>query len=142
MLLTEVINQYLIDCEIRGLTSQSIEWYRKRLTLFAKKLETICKVTELEQVRIMHLRQVVQHLMNSKAGENNPRKPVGDKPLSAFTVRGYVRAVKAFFGWCFNEELIASDPSARLVQPKAPDYLIPTFSIEHIEKMLATCDTS
>lgn len=142
MLLTEVINQYLIDCEIRGLTSQSIEWYRKRLTLFAKKLETICKVTELEQVRIMHLRQVVQHLMNSKAGENNPRKPVEDKPLSAFTVRGYVRAVKAFFGWCFNEELIASDPSARLVQPKAPDYLIPTFSIEHIEKMLATCDTS
>jgi integrase/recombinase XerD len=36
--------------------------------------------------------------------------------------------------------LLESNPSARLVQPKAPDYLIPTFTPEHLEKMLATCD--
>jgi len=39
-----------------------------------------------------------------------------------------------------SEELLESNPSDRLVQPKAPDYLIPTFTPEHIEKMLATCD--
>jgi integrase/recombinase XerD len=141
MKLNEVVNQYLIDCEIRGLTGETILWYRKRLTLFINKLELVCKVTELEQVRITHLRQVVQLLMNSKSGENNPRTPTKKRSLSTFTVRGYVRAVKVFFGWCVDEELIVSDPSTRLVQPKAPDYLVPTFTVEHIEKMLATCDT-
>lgn len=138
----EVVNQFLIDCEIRGLTVQTILWYRKKLSIFATKLELEYKVTELEAVRITHLRQFVQLLMGTKSGENNPRVPTREKPLSAITVRGYVRAIKVFFNWCFQEELIANHPSARLTQPKAPDYLIPTFTTEHIEKMLATCDTS
>ena len=144
MKLGEVINQFLVDCEIRGLTSETILWYQKRLTFFMTRLTDLSKVTELEQVRVVHLRQVVQSLMNNKSGENNPRTPTSDKPLSTFTVRGYVRAVKVFFGWCVDEELITADPSTRLIQPKAPDYLIPTFTVEHIEKMLATtvCDTS
>lgn len=142
MNLNEVVNQFLIDCEIRGLTDETIKWYRKRLTLFVKKLEEVGKVTELELVRIAHLRQFVQLLMGTKSGENNPRTPTQEKPLSSFTVRGYVRTIKVFFSWCFTEELITNNPSSRLVQPKAPDYLIPTFTTEHIEKMLATCNVS
>ena len=137
MELQEVVNQFLIDCEIRGLTDETIKWYRRRLTSFVKRLEKVSKVTELESVRIAHLRQVVQLLM---AADSNQKKP--SKSLSAFTIRGYVRAIKVFFSWCYTEELIANNPSSRLVQPKAPDYLIPTFTTEHIEKMLATCDTS
>lgn len=142
MEIQEVVNQFLIDCEIRGLTDETIRWYGKRLSLFAKRLAEKYGVSELESVKIAHLRQFVQLLMSTKSDENNPRKPTNDKPLSAFTVRGYVRAIKVFFSWCYQEELIASNPSSRLVQPKAPDYLIPTFTIEHIEKMLAACDTS
>jgi integrase/recombinase XerD len=56
------------------------------------------------------------------------------------TVRGYVRAIKVFFSWCVYEDLIESNPSAKLVQPKAPHYLIPTLSSEQIEAMLETCD--
>ncbi|GCE27068.1 tyrosine recombinase XerD [Dictyobacter alpinus] len=138
--LNEVINHFLSDCEIRGLTTQTIGWYRKKLRLIARKLAEVSNITELEQVKIFHLRQLILHLMGNKAGENNPRTPTQDKPLSAFTVRGYVRALKVFFSWCVDEELIASDPSARLVQPKAPEYLIPTFTVDHIEKMLACCD--
>ena len=137
MNLSEVVNQFLIDCEIRGLTEETIKWYRRRLTSFVKRLEKVSKVTELELVRIAHLRQVVQLLMAANSNENNP-----SKSLSAFTIRGYVRAIKVFFSWCYTEELIANNPSSRLVQPKAPEYLIPTFTTEHIEKMLATCDTS
>jgi integrase/recombinase XerD len=91
-------------------------------------------------VKIVHLRQFIQLLMNTKSGENNPRMPTQEKPLSAFTIRGYVRAVKVFFNWCVDEDLLDANPSMRLVQPKAPDYLIPTFTPEHIEKMLAACD--
>jgi integrase/recombinase XerD len=140
MKLIEVIDQFLIDCEIRGLSDETISWYRKRLGLFARKLDQELGVMDLEDVKIMHLRQFVQLMMRTKSGENNPRAPTQEKPLSAYTVRGYVRVVKVFFSWCMSEELLESNPSDRLVQPKAPDYLIPTFTPEHIEKMLATCD--
>jgi integrase/recombinase XerD len=140
MKLVEVIDQFLIDCEIRGLSGETISWYRKRPGLFARKLEQEFNVTELEEVKIVHLRQFVQRMMNTKSGENNPRAPTQEKPLSTFTVRGYVRVLKVFFSWCVEEEVLDMNPSTRLIQPKAPDYLIPTFTPEHIEKMLATCD--
>jgi integrase/recombinase XerD len=140
MKLHEVVEQFLIDCKVRGLTDLSIGFYRQHLTFFARKLEQEFKITDLEQVKIIHLRQFVRLLMETKADENNPHKPTQDKPLSAFTIRGYVRAIKRLFSWCVDEELLDTNPSARLVQPKAPDYIIPTFTPEHIEKMLAVCD--
>jgi len=78
--------------------------------------------------------------MNTKSDANNPRKPTQDKLLSAYTVRGYVRVIKVFVSWWIYEDLLESNPSVRLVQPKAPEYLIPTFTVEHVEKMLATFD--
>lgn len=134
------IQHYISDCEIRGLTGETVSWYQKRLGLFARKLAEFAGITRLEDVKIVHLRQFVQLLMTTQAFENNPRVPTQDRVLSPFTVRGYVRAIKVFFTWCYQEELIDSNPSIRLVQPKAPENLIPTFTVEHIEKMLATCN--
>lgn len=140
MKLSEVVNHFLTDCEIRGLSGETVSWYRKRLGLVVRKLEEEFGVTELEQVKIIHLRQFIQLLMGTKSGANNPRTPTQDKLLSAYTVRGYVRVIKVFFSWCVDEDVLDVNPSTRLVQPKAPDYLIPTFTPEHIEKMLAACD--
>lgn len=134
------IQHYLADCEIRGLSGETVAWYQKRLGLFARKLAEVASVTHLEEVKIVHLRQFIQHLMITQASANNPRKPTEDRMLSPYTVRGYVRVLKVFFSWCYQEELIESNPSARLVQPKAPECLIPTFTAEHVEKMLASCD--
>jgi integrase/recombinase XerD len=136
----KTIQHFVSDCEIRGLAGETVAWYQQRLGLFARKLAEVANVAHLEEIKIIHLRQVVQHLMNTQAGANNPRVPTRDCALSPFTVRGYVRAVKVFFNWCYQEELIESNPSARLVQPKAPDNLVATFTVEHVEKMLATCN--
>ncbi len=139
MLLREVLNQYLLDCEVRGQTRETLLWYRRRLGFFVTAMEQ-SGVTELEQVQIGHLRQFVQRLMISKVNERHPTKPAQEKTLSLQTVRGYVRSIKTFFTWCVNEELLSANPSARLIQPKAPEYLIPTFSQKHIETMLDSCN--
>lgn len=52
MKLSEVIDQFLVDCKIRGLTEQAIGFYRKRLTLFARSLEEEDKVVEIEQIKV------------------------------------------------------------------------------------------
>ena len=39
MKLDEVVKQFLLDCEVRGLTDRALGFYRKRLTPFVRKLE-------------------------------------------------------------------------------------------------------
>ena len=39
MKLDEVVKQFLLDCEVRGLTDQAIGFYWKCLTPFVRKLE-------------------------------------------------------------------------------------------------------
>src|SRR5215469_15482913 len=111
MKLSEVVSHFLTDCDIRGLSGGTVSWYRKHLSLIVRKLEEEFGVAELEQVKIVHLRQFIQLLMNTKSGENNPRMPTQEKPLSAFTIRGYVRVVKVFFSWCVGEDLLDANPS-------------------------------
>jgi integrase/recombinase XerD len=50
MKLSKLIDQFLIDCEIRGLSDETVSWYRKRLGLFARKLDQEFNVAELEEV--------------------------------------------------------------------------------------------
>lgn len=142
MKLDDVVNHFILDCETRGVTSGAIAGYKVQLGLVARKLEQECQVTELEQVKIVHLRQFVKLLMNTKAYENNPRRPTQEKPLSPFTVRNYVRAIKTFFQWCVDEELLDANPAARLALPRMPSYLIRTFTTDHVEAMIGACDVS
>ncbi|HLW03113.1 MAG TPA: tyrosine-type recombinase/integrase [Ktedonobacterales bacterium] len=140
MQLREVLNQFLLDCEVRGRSLQTISWYKQRLGLFAQMIDQEQKVTELEEVQISHLRQFIQYLLASKADAHHPNKPAQEHALSVLTVRGYVRALKVFFVWCVDEDLLSTNPATRLRQPKAPVFLVPTFSPEHINALLVACD--
>lgn len=141
MLLREVLNQYLLDCEVRGQSAQTVLWYRRRIGFFVTAMEE-AGTPDLEQIQIGHLRQFVQRLLSAKANERHPTKPTQEKGLSLQTVRGYVRAIKAFFRWCSEEDLLEVNPALRLVQPKAPTFLVTTFTIQHLGAMLAACDQS
>jgi hypothetical protein len=49
MKLNEVVGHFLTDCEIRGLSGETVSWYRKRLGVTVRKLEEEFGVTDLEQ---------------------------------------------------------------------------------------------
>jgi len=140
MKLSEVVNQFLLDCEVRGRSNTTLITYRYRLNDLVQLLEQLCGVTELEQVSIHHLRQCVQHLLTAKVTYNCGRRTEGDT-LSPNTVRAHVRAFRAFFTWCYQEELISTNPVKRLGTPKVPQRVVATFTAEHIDKMIAACDT-
>lgn len=134
-----VIHHFLLDVDNR-LGDLTLRSYIHRLNVLFHLLSAICKVTELEQVTVLHLRQCVQHLLNNPI-EIKGRVPDNGHKLSVNTVKGYIRVWKAFFNWCYQEELIEVNPVTRLKHPKATKKIIPAFTQEHIEKMLSTCDT-
>ena len=139
MKLVEVIEQYMIDCENRGRVEGTLELYRRDLGLLVCWLERV-GVSELESVTLALLRRFLNYLLNSGSDERFPHATIRGK-LSPVTVGVYVATIKAFFQWCFEEELLDTNPAVRLSKPKAPQKVTPTFTPEHIERMLAACDT-
>lgn len=139
MKLTEVIEQYVIDGENHGRAKGTLELYRRDLGLLACWLERV-GVSELEGVTLALLRQFLNYLLTSSSDERFLYSKIQGK-LAPSTVGTYVSIIKAFFKWCFVEELLDVNPAARLSKPKTPYKVTPAFTPEHIEKMLAACDT-
>src|SRR5216684_1335524 len=147
MRLEEVVNQFLLDCEVKGRTKATLVDYRYRLHVLLRLLQEVCmedgksvRITDLEQVKIVYLRQCIQHLLTAKRVYHRGRRCESDT-LAPTTVRACVRVYKSFFHWCYIEELINQDLSARLTSPKVPVRVVSAFTPEHIERMLETCDT-
>lgn len=140
MKLNDAVQHFLLDLEVRGTRATLID-YRHRLGVLVELLVEVCHITELEQVKIVHLRQVVQHLLTEKREYQRGRRCEGET-LAPVTVRAFVRIFKSFFNWCYQEDLIDHNPAARLAPPKVPVRIRSAFTPEHISRMLAACDTS
>jgi integrase/recombinase XerD len=140
MKLIEVVEHFLLDVNNR-LADLTLKSYKQRLKLLVHFLADLCNIAELEQVTVLHLRQCVQHLSNNPIEEKHRVYVGNDGVVSISTVRSYIRVWKAFFNWCYQEELIDNNPVKRLKQPKEIKKIIPAFTQEHIEKMLSVCDT-
>ncbi len=137
-----VLQQFLLDCESR-LTDGSLRLYRRQLGLLTGFLASR-GVTELEEVKIVDLREFIHFLSHSEdntAFYPNARRRLKRNPEPS-TVASHVRVIRAFFTWCVEEELIDKSPAARLSMPKVPKRVITTFAPEQIDKMLASCDVS
>ena len=131
----------MLDLRGGNRTGYTIVGYTQRLAVLVRLLSELCQVTELEKVKVVHLRMCVQHLLDVGAGSTQGR-PAVNGGLDANTVRSYVRVWKTFFNWCYQEELIDVDVVARLRSPESVKKVIPAFTVEHIQKMLDTCDIS
>lgn len=136
-----VLTHYLMDVDNR-LDDDTLVSYIHRLDVLVTLLRDLFGVTEIEQVTVLHLRQCVQHLLTVPVKVVKRRPESENGVLSVNTVKGYMRVWKAFFNWCYQEELIPTNPVSRLKSPKAPKKVTPAFTEDHIQRMLAACDTS
>jgi site-specific recombinase XerD len=142
MKLSKAIEGYIIDCRTRGRSGRTIELYEQRLRVFVRWVEEEEGVQQLNQIEVTHLRSFVLSMQTETMGRSAANRGDGGKPIkvSPLTVKGYVQVIKSFFSWCYDEELIGKNPSKRLKLPSVPDYMIPTFTPEHIKMMLEACD--
>ena len=131
-----VVKLFLSDVKMR-LEQHTLVSYSHILQVLATLLETVCGVTDLEKVTVIHLRQCVEHLQTTVIQVGKSRKPPENgKTLAVSTVRAHIRVWKAFFNWCYQEELIDKNPVVRLTPPRPTKRIIPAFSDEQVEKML------
>ena len=60
--------------------------------------------------------------------------------LSPQSIETYARAVRAFFGYLYREEMIARNPMQKVKMPKVPKVAVPTFSQKEIEALVSQPD--
>lgn len=142
MRLDETVRHYLVNLEVRRFSVHTQVAYRNSLLVMVRLLADLFQVTEIEQVNILHLRRCVQHLLNTPLEAKRYRPPENGSTLSPSSIRSYIRRWKAFFSWCFKDELLEKNPAVRLEYPKVDEKVIDTFSKEQIEQMLAVFDLS
>jgi integrase/recombinase XerD len=98
--------------------------------------------TDVTQIDSKIIRRYILYLQQVKLFRDHPcNKPI-DRKLTGHTINCYLRTLRTFWNWLYSEELIQSNPFAKIKIPKAPKKLIPTFSNNQIQDLLAAIDTS
>lgn len=64
MLLPDLVNEFLFDCEIRALSELTVNNYRKQLKKFLLYLEDAYRIAALEQVRPALVKQYISYLQS------------------------------------------------------------------------------
>ena len=134
--LDQLIESYLICCMTEGKSPKTIEYYSYTLRRFCRFLKVQDLTTLPTEIGITEARRFVFYLQKSAIRwEDNPRIS-DDKSLSPFTIQAYVRAIKAFWTWLFNEGFISTNTMSALKIPKAPKKVVNTFTQEQIQRMI------
>ena len=118
MKISEAANLFY-DSMTGVLAPKTIKWYENRLP----SLIAFTHDAEIETITVAQLRSWRASLV--KRGNrytNHPTRPEMKGGLSPFTVHTFVRAAKRLFRWLHDEELIPTNPAARLELPQLPDF--------------------
>lgn len=132
-----IIDRYLLAQQpVRS--KQTIAWYDKRLRPLRDLARPLTTIT-LDDLRRTY--GLLAQRDNKYAGHPSGRAVIHE-PLSPATLRGYVRAWRAFFNWCVDETLIGSSPARKLPLPKVPKQPPKAISRADLDRILAAAQLS
>jgi site-specific recombinase XerD len=120
---------FLTACRAAGLSPRTTNWYED--ILHALEETTHRPLLEL------HTTDLRTYLADLRARHSRVRP---DRQISPATVRAHARAIKRFYNWCHQEDLLANNPAARLQLPKLPQATPRGATLTDIRRMLAIAD--
>jgi site-specific recombinase XerD len=140
--LSELIEYYEVCNKAEGKSLKTISWYSANLKSFRNYLKSRHLPDYLDNIDTKQLREYVLYLLKKTRYENHPYTPAKTELLSAATVHGHVRTLRAFFTWLVVEGLAQNNPAKDLRPPKVSRKVISTLSDAEIRAILNTFSTS
>ena len=102
MKLSDSVTAFLIEQQVRGNTAKTVRYYALCLELFSR---FVGADSELESLTVGALKSYYIFLVG--------------RGISSVSAQSYMRGVRAFCTWCFQEEFLPVDLSAKFRLPKA-----------------------
>ncbi len=116
----QVMEEFLTDQQCKGNSKKTIDYYSGAFHIF--DMYYSCE-NEIESIDIKILRKYTLFLQ--------------DRELATSSIQSYVRAIRAFLKWCFNEEILQTDYSEKYKLPKAKRKTIDVLTDSEIETLLS-----
>ncbi len=134
--LSEFIDYYEICNRAEDKSPKTVVWYSANLKSFHNYLKSRHLPDTLDSIDIKVLRQYVLYLLKKNKYHGHPITPEKAEPVSAATVHGHVRTLRAFFNWLVAEGCIEISPAKNLKPPKVCRKIVSTLSDEEIRAIL------
>ena len=122
MVLSQAIQQFLLDQSGRGNSDYTLKYYKDLLILFLAFAGDV-DVTELD------LEDLQLYVMDLKR-----------KDLSSTSVQTYVRGLRAFLHWMYLRKLITEDLTQSFKLPKAERPVIDVLTDEEVTRLVGSFD--
>ena len=134
--LSEFIDYYEICNRAEDKSPKTVAWHSANLKSFHNYLKSRHLPGTMDNIDIKVLRQYVLYLLKKNKYHGHPITPEKAEPVSAATVHGHVRTLRAFFGWLVAEGLKEINPARDLKPPKVCRKVVTTLSDEEIRAIL------
>lgn len=123
MNLTEALAEFLDDCQLENLEQTTITWYAKMIGSFVAWRGGDTKLMDVTRHEIKDFLKAEQA-----------------RGLAVESVRGLVRALRRFFNWTLDEELLEQSPMKKVKGPKREKKLPRAVNHDDVLRLLSTCE--
>lgn len=149
----EQLDHFMLYCDSKNLSRKTLASYQQTLQLFLIFLERECSVVYVKQIKPLHIRQYVKYLRergkytvvaNEKSKEINypDRRNDAGKKISDTTIANYLRNIKVFLNFMYQEREIKTNPCENIENIKPQRKKKPLLSRDEIKKVLDAIDTT
>lgn len=125
MKISQAIDEFILDQQVKGNTKKTIDYYNGAFLIFTRFHSG---EEDIESLCLPLLRKYTVYLQN--------------KNLSSTSIQSYVRALRAFLTWCFNEDILSINFSEKYKLPKAQRKTIDVLTQDEIQRLMDSFNLS
>lgn len=119
MTIQAALDDFLIEQQIRGNTPKTVQYYSLSVGLYAR---FVGLDTPLQEITLNSLRAYYLHL--------------SERNISSTTIQTYIRALRSFLTWCYQQEYIPVNLSEKFRLPKAQRKAIDVLTDSEVRRLL------
>lgn len=147
------IDDFISYCEVKNLSKKTVASYEQTLRLFAIFLKRECNIKEAGEVKEIHIREYMKNLQERGkytvvANENTKKVNFPEhredykKDISKTTINNYIRNIKVFFNYMYDNRYINNNPIRRVKQLKNQRKVVGYIDDTNMNKLLKSFDLS
>ena len=129
------LDAYQICARAEAKSPKTIRWILCSVKYFTNFLGSTN--IDMSTVTADDYRRFVIYLQGATKFPNHPFTPPQSGQLSPDSINNYARGVHAFYGFLAGQGMIDTNPLEKVKIPKAPERVVPTFSVRQSETLLA-----
>ncbi|WP_338595220.1 tyrosine-type recombinase/integrase [Clostridium baratii] len=122
MLLKDILDEFLLELEIRNYSKRTLKSYKNNNLLFFTYLEKEFEITEIEEVKPIQIKNYIKFLKGKGRKESY--------------INGIIKCFRAYFKYSLEEDYIEINPMLKVGWIREGKILINAFTDDEVHKMI------